>query len=108
MFNLNYNINQWLKIRFNEKVKIFDRYNKINDLLNEMYIFNKQNIKTLFEEMKKYIKDKITLNRIFEVLNDMPKQKKNNFQILDYHCLNTDHLADLKSLDKIIRKVDTV
>ena len=65
-------------------------------------------MKTLFKKIRKYIKDKITLNRIFEVLNNMPEQKKINFQILDYPCSNTDHLADLKSLDKIIKKVETV
>ena len=41
--------------------QIFGRYNKLNDLLIEMYKFNKQDVKMLFEKIKKYVR----INMIF-------------------------------------------
>ena len=45
-----------------------------------MYKFNKQDVKMLFEKIKKYVKDKITSNRISEILKNMPEEEKINFQ----------------------------
>ena len=76
-----------------------------------MYKFNKQDVKMLFEKIKKYVKDKITSNRISEILKNMPEEEKINFQFFPlqaYSWLDTNHIAGLKSSNKITRKVENI
>ena len=73
-----------------------------------MYKFNKQDVKMLFEKIKKYVKDKITSNRISEILKNMPEDEKINFQFFNYSWLDTNHIAGLKSSNKITRKVENI
>ena len=73
-----------------------------------MYKFNKQDVKMLFEKIKKYVKDKITSNRISEILKNMPEEEKINFEFFYYSWLDTNHIAGLKSSNKITRKVENI
>ena len=81
--------------------------NEMDGVAIGMYKFNKEGAKVLFKIIKKLVQANHTSVWVSEALNIMSKYIKINIQKTRNHWADVDNLVDLKSANKIIKKVET-
>ena len=80
--------------------------NEMDGVAIGMYKFNKLGSRILFKIIGKLVKAGSTKNWVSEALNIMSKKIKINIQKSKYVWADVDNLVDLKSANKIIKKME--